>query len=291
MRGDRVLFVMSLPDGGVAHVATWFLRRGRRSVVEATATIVPREGAPLHGTVHYPGWALKSWQPDEKTVALGFGPSEIVTEPAINIVDLRLSAKGLGFRVRFVGSADRMASDAPIGGGSTPHVAMFGTAQGLCGVHGQQSPIDGRASWETCTLDTDALGPPGFSRAWAFQDEIAFVVPTPEPAVGGPIDFDGPLRKELFNRMVPRTVTGSLPGQLELTIGPRSWQVVTEDLLDLPLIGALPFSGGLERWWLRRRERPWRWRLRALRLPGGPRVGLHEEWSLDDGRPVGTPPR
>lgn len=291
MRGERILFVMSLPEGGVAHVATWFLRRGRRRVVEASATIIPREGPPRRGTIHYPGWALKAWQPDDETVALGFGPSEIITDPQRNIVDLHLSARGVGFRVRFIGSANRMASAHPLCGGEQPYVAMFGSCQGLCGVQGTQSQVDGRATWETCSLDTDALAPTGFSRAWAFLDDIAFVTPTPDPGVGGPIDFDGPLRKQLFNAQTPRTVTGRLPGQLQLAIGPHSWRVEAEDLLDLPLVGALPFSGGVERWWLGRRERPWRWRLRALRLPGGPRVGLQEEWFLEGAPPRENPPR
>jgi hypothetical protein len=278
MRGERILFVMALPDGGVAHVATWMLRRGRRSLVEVTAAVVPAEGSPRLGACHYPGWALKSWQPDEASVALGFGPSEIITEPGKALVDLHLSARNLGLRVRFIGDTNPAVSESALCGGAEPSQSVLGVAKGLCGVAGVQGEVDGRAAWETASLDTDALGPEGFSRAWVFDDEIAWAAPTPDPARGGALDFTGPLRKELFNARLPRSVEGSLPGRLTLKIGDRAWSVESETLLDLPLVGVLPFSSKLDRWWVARHERPWRWRLNALRLPGGRRVGVQEEW-------------
>ncbi len=280
MRGERILFVMALPDGGVAHVATWLLQRGRRSLVEVTAVVVPAEGPVRRAAIHYPGWMLKTWQPTEQSVALGFGPSEIVTEPSKALVDLHLSAPHLGFRVRFIGDTDPASSQSPLCGGETPTSSVLGVARGLCGVSGVQTTVEGRAAWETSSLDTAVLEPSGFSRAWVFDDEIAWAGPTPDPELGGPLDFGGPLRKQLWNAVTPRSVEGSLPGELTLKVGTRAWTVVSEELFDQPLIGALPFSWRLDRWWLSRTERPWRWRLRALRLPGGRRVGLQEEWSL-----------
>ena len=306
MQGERILFVMALPDGGVAHVATWLLRRGRRSLVEVTAAVVPAEGAPRLGSCHFPGWALRSWQPDDGIVALGFGPNEIITEPGKALADLHLSARQLGFRVRFIGDTDPAVSALPLCGGPTPYQSVLGVAAGLCGVAGVQSMVEGRAAWETHSLDTDlpdspdnlsdmALatseasaesGPPAsFARAWVFDDEIAWAAPTPDPARGGPLDFTGPLRKELFKVDIPRSVSGRVPGRLQLSIGQRTWAVDAEPLLDLPLVGVLPFSWALERWWVARRERPWRWRLGALKRPDGRRVGVYEEWVSGEGRP------
>ena len=305
MHGERILFVMALPDGGVAHVATWLLQRGRRSLVEVTAVVVPADGPPRVGSCHYPGWALRSWQPDDASVALGFGPSEIVTEPGKALVDLHLSAPGLGFRVRFIGDTDPAVSPLPLCGGPSPTQSVLGVARGLCGVAGVQGAVDGRAAWEAGSRDTDALasaeatggaespGPArddrttaetvGFSRAWVFDDEIAWAAPTPDPATGGPLDFTGPLRKQLFNAETPRAVSGRLPGRLTLTIADRAWSVDSEPLLDLPLVGALPFSWALDRWWVARHEVPWRWRLGALRRSDGRRIGVCEQWVLPRG--------
>ena len=278
MQGERVLFVMALPDGGVAHVGTWLLQRGRRSMVEVTAAVVPPEGPPRLGSCHYPGWALKSWQPDDESVAMGFGPSEIVTVPGKGLVDLHLSARDLGFRVRFIGDTDAVMSDGALCGGAAPTRSVLGVARGLCGLAGVQSTVDGHAAWETGAFSTDGADAAGFSRAWVFDDDIAWAGPAPDPALGGPLDFTGPLRRELFHFEIPRRVSGSLPEGLSLSIGPRAWTVTAAPLLDLPLVGALPFSWALDRWWLTRREPAWRWRLSALKRADGRRVGVHEQW-------------
>ncbi len=299
MKGERNLFVLSLPGGGVAHVATWILGIGRRQVVEFCATLIPAEGEARLGSTHYPGWMPKTLPvPDvENGMGMAFGSSEIVADLDRNIVDLRMSAPGLGFRTQFIADSDPITGQVDTSGRGNqalPFRALMGAVTGLCGIGGLQDEVAGLGAWEQCAVDLSegpkappggGQAPPGgFSRAWVLLDDISLAFPLGGSSRGGPFAFGGPERRSLLKPGHETRVSGSLKDGLTVTIShaeaERSWTVLAEDVLDAPLVGYLPFSWKLERWWWTRRLPPWRLRLRALRLPDGPRVGLHEEWSL-----------
>jgi hypothetical protein len=327
LKGERVLFVLALPDGGVAHVATWTLTLGRRRVVEFCATLIPAEG-PVHvGAMHYPGWMLKSYSisdtPDDTEAmssssggdasdearhrvlsVMGFGSSEIVADRERNIVTLRVSAPGLGFRSQFIANANAIEADVDVSGGKgqgLPYHCFLGTVTGLWGAAGLQGEIAGFGAWETSMVDlrtapspnTDGVHAPGpepneraigFSRAWVMLDDVSLAFPVGPTSRGGPFSFGGPARKDIFNPDHTTQVSGSLAKGLHVTIAnrelSRSWTVLAEEVLDTPLIGYLPFSWSLERRWLSRRLPQWRLRMYALSLPNGRRVGVYEEWSV-----------
>lgn len=304
MKGERILFVLSLPDGGVAHVATWILELGRRRVVEFCAALIPATGPIRVGSMHYPGWMLKSLPVEDPAtgMAMGFGPSEIVADLAKNIVDLRVSAPGLGFRTQFIADADAVDGAVDLSGEQgpgLPYRTQLGAVTGLCGIAGLQGEVAGLGAWETSAIDLCVApessagqgGAPGersevggFSRAWVLLDDVSLAFPIGPPGRGGPFGFGGPERRVMYKPGLETRVSGSAREGLTIEIdngeASRSWCVHAEDMLETPLVGYLPFSWRLERWWWSRRLPKWQLHLRALSLPDGTRVGVQEEWRL-----------
>jgi hypothetical protein len=284
MQGERILFVHPLPDGSLIHLALWTLTAGRRRVVELTATLVPVEGAPDLATVHYPGWMLKTHQPDHLTTVLSLGPSELALQPIKNIVNLRIAARGFGFRTQIIARTDRGVSERPLLNGETPMVSMIGDVKGLCGVHGHQAMVEGPAAWESLSFDLGRARrqterpSPGFARLWFFGDDGVLAGPGGAWERGGPVVLGGIAQKELMWAKVERRVEGALPGRVDLHVGDRCWSLTSTLAHDGPLIGFLPFSSPMERRLRARALGDWRLRLHRVSSSEHPGAGLCEEW-------------
>jgi hypothetical protein len=289
----RLTLVAPLVAGGHLLVGIWRVPGRWRSCVEVTAQLLQADGKLLTFGTHYPGWMLNESHPEPELTLLSLGPSDLYLLAPTRLATFRIAVHGFGLAANFTPRRHGDQKDAPrafweVGRART----LFGLCEGDLAVAGVRATLDGPAFLETCTIDLrDVSGAP-FGRTWGFLPGTPGAAPETYFATSRPAPARELCPEGYFWRVPVDDPDDKLAVDTDPFEHPLTREGTCAEVRTAPLIGALPFSWSLERWWRKRGAPAWQVTLRTLHAPvdlpagspwgaaPGAVVGLQEEWSL-----------